>query len=770
MTTYRIGVRELAEFVHRRGDLGGQRSFQRSNRALEGAKGHRRLQNSRGTEYEAEVSVERIFAQKGVDLRVTGRVDGIFDGLVPIVEEIKTVERHWTPNADPVHFAQLRLYAALLVLERGYAAVSLQLTYLALETAETTTFREEASKDDLITFLEATVDEWFSWLLPYTEWILTRDASIETAEFPFKIFRSGQRDLAATVYRSIRDKTTLFVEAPTGMGKTLATVFPAIKGLPLLAEGKVFYVTAKTSGQRTAEDALKRLRTSGVRVRSVALTAKTKICFNESGECESSNCPFTKGYFDRVKPAIRELLERDGLDREAIRSVAEKHRVCPFELSLDVSRWADVLIGDFNYVFDPAVALQRYFEEGKPRHVVLVDEAHNLVERSREMYSASLSSNQLLVSGAEGGGKGLGKVRAALTRARNAIERVCRYSGETILSPKSYHRSAIAISGLPEELTSVLKETKTILEIHLISGADHTSQIPWLEPFFELARFLTIAEIIDDTYRIIADPDNQQVTLFCLDPSKQLSATIKGLRSAVFFSATLSPLDYFVELLGGQPADKAVTYESPFDPKQIRLTIAPYDVSYQSRDKTLGTVADTILKLLQSAPGNHLIFCPSFVYLGALFQQMSERGVICARQSGAMTDQDKNAFLKIFSHGTGSVGLAVLGGIFSEGIDLPGAQLVGITVIGIGLPSLSIERDLLAAYFALKERNGFDYAYRLPGMSRVLQAAGRLIRSEEDSGDVLLIDKRYQEARTRTLFPKWWEVRSVFDDEDAFRP
>lgn len=321
----RISVRELAEFVHRQGDLGGQSRFQRSNRALEGAKGHRRLQRSRGAEYEAEVTIDRTFSTDGVDLRVVGRVDGVMDGLVPVVEEIKTVESRWIPRADPVHFAQLRLYAGLLVLERGYTSVSLQLTYLNLETDETTIFREEASKDELLKFLEDTVAEWFTWLVPYLEWIKVRDASIVSADFPFTAFRRGQRELASSVYRAIRDREKLFVEAPTGMGKTLATLYPAIKTIPLLEDGKVFYVTAKTSGRRAAEDALERLRTSGLRIRSVALTARAKICFEEGGQCDSAACPFKLGYYDRAKPAMRELLESDRLDRETVRGVAEKH-------------------------------------------------------------------------------------------------------------------------------------------------------------------------------------------------------------------------------------------------------------------------------------------------------------------------------------------------------------------------------------------------------------------------------------------------------------
>lgn len=414
------------------------------------------------------------------------------------------------------------------------------------------------------------------------------------------------------------------------------------------------------------------------------------------------------------------------------------------------------MVGDFNYVFDPSVALERYFDGGKRKHVVLVDEAHNLVDRSREMYSASLTSSQLMIPASASGGKGSGKACAALAKARSAIDRVCRFAGEPSLPPKGYHRSAIAVSDLPKELISVLKMAKAELEAFLMSGLDPAIQTPWLEAFFELARFITVSEMFDETYRVIADPESQRTLLLCLDPSRRLSETVANLRSVIFFSATLSPLEYFVELLGGESTDAAITFDSPFDAKQMRITIAPFDVSYQGRENSLTAVATTIGDHLRASPGNHLIFCPSFGYLEGMHKKLSDLGIQAHRQNPAMTDQGKQEFLKKFVKGTGSVGLAVLGGIFSEGIDLPGSQLIGVTVIGIGLPGMSIERDLLADYFVKKERNGFDYAYRLPGMQRVRQAVGRLIRTEEDSGDVFLIDKRYQQRRTQALFPAWW--------------
>ena len=465
---YDISVRELAEFVHRRGDLGGE-AFRRSDRALEGMKGHKRIQQSRGNDYRPEVPVECSFVKGEVGLRVIGRVDGVVDGLSPLVEEIKTVEPGWSRQADAVHWAQLRIYAGILVLERAWPQASLQLTYLELETNEVFLFREEASREVLIDFLNETVEEWFSWLIPYVEWIRQRNASTEQAPFPFTNFRAGQLELARSVYRAVQKKLNLFVEAPTGMGKTLATLYPAIKALPLISDGKVFYVTAKTPGRLAAQDALQKLRDTGVQVRSVSLTAKAKICFApDASGCDPATCPFRKGYYDRYKPAIRELLATQRLDSDNISIVARKHQVCPFELSLDVSNWVDVIVGDYNYVFDPIVMLQRYFGEGKAKHLVLIDEAHNLVDRSREMYSASLAVDDLTVLSVTGENKTARKARLALGAAGDQLKALMKSAPTGVPPPKPYHRGAFAAETVPDGFIETLRGLAETLEAFLV--------------------------------------------------------------------------------------------------------------------------------------------------------------------------------------------------------------------------------------------------------------------------------------------------------------
>ena len=507
-----VSVRELAEFVHRGGDLGGDGGFRRSERALDGIKGHKRIQQSRGGDYQAEVPVERTFTKANVDLLVVGRVDGLVEGLPPLVEEIKTVEAGWSREADSVHWAQLRIYGSILALEKGWQHVSLQLTYLELDTNQIVTFQEEASQEALTLFLNETLEEWFSWLLPYLEWIEKRNVSIEKAPFPFTNFRTGQRELAKSVYLAVKNKRSLFVEAPTGMGKTLATLYPAIKALPLIADGKVFYVTAKTPGRIAAEDALQRLRNSGVQIRSISLTAKSKICFApDSSGCDVVTCPFRKGYFDRYRPAMRELLETQKLDRDSISVIAQKHQICPFELSLDVSNWVDVIVGDYNYVFDPTAMLQRYFGEGKPKHVVLIDEAHNLVDRSREMYSASLCLDDLVVPVQVIKGKGSVQVRRAIAAARDLFKTLLEQPPQGSLPPKPYHRGARTIAAVPEPLIEALRKLVEVIEALLVEHAySREATLPWLEPYFVINSFLKVHDVFDESYCTIINPEKPE--------------------------------------------------------------------------------------------------------------------------------------------------------------------------------------------------------------------------------------------------------------------
>jgi DNA excision repair protein ERCC-2 len=758
---FQTSVRELVAFVHRTGGLAGTGAFRASDRALEGGRAHRRVQNRRTGDYEAEVPVEWKAIRGSVDLTLSGRIDGLrATHSPPVVEEIKSVDRFWDGAADPLHLAQLKIYAAILADQRNWAEVELHLTYLNLETDGETLLPFQLTRAELEEFFESTLGAWFEWLELEARWISLRNTSLEKLEFPFEGFRGGQRELARRVYRAIRDRCHLFVEAPTGLGKTMATLFPAAKALPLLGEGKIFFLTAKTPGRIAAAEAGKHLRRAGAKLRCLTLTAKNRICFTENPNgCDPRVCPYAIGYHDRIRPALRELLEQERLDRETVELIARKHMVCPFELSLDASSWCDIVIGDFNHAFDPSARLQRYFAEGNGRHVILVDEAHNLVDRSRDMHSATLSPLDLEVRPGAVRAKGASKARSALERARALLVEALRMSSSNYLPARDYHDGSVFLE-IPKDLLSACRDAARALEGLLASLKPGTDLGGWIEPWFALNDWLCAAEAFDDTCRLITRPQEQSVTVFCADPSSRLRGDLRALRCAVLFSATLSPMDYFRDLLGGDSGDDSAVFDSPFAPDQMRLRILAADITYKNRATSLDTVATAVAEHVQSVPGNHLVFCPSMAYLDDLFAKLQSLlpEEVLMTQTPGMPDSERSAFLDSFQPESRRTALAVLGGIFSEGIDLPGERLVGVTVIGTGLPRLSLERDILQAHFEEKKGSGFDYAYRFPGMQRVLQAAGRLIRTETDKGSALLVDQRFLEPRHRVLFPSWWRI------------
>jgi DNA excision repair protein ERCC-2 len=690
-----------------------------------------------------------------------GRIDGLrATHSPPVVEEIKSVDRFWDGNADPLHLAQLKIYAAILAIQRDWAEVELHLTYLNLETDTETVLPFRLTHTELEAFFEETISVWFEWLELEAHWISLRNESLEKLAFPFQGFRGGQRELARRVYRAIRDRRHLFVEAPTGLGKTMATLFPAAKALPLLGEGKIFFLTAKTPGRIAAAEAGKHLRRAGAKLRCLTLTAKNRICFTENPNgCDPRVCPYAIGYHDRIRPALRELLEQERLDRETVELIARKHMVCPFELSLDASSWCDIVIGDFNHAFDPSARLQRHFAEGGGRHVILVDEAHNLVDRSRDMHSGTLSPENLEVRPGAVRAKGAAKVRRALESARALLVEAVRMPSSNYLPARDYHDGSVFLE-IPKDLLSACRDAARALEGLLASLKPGTDLGGWIEPWFALNDWLRAAEAFDDTCRLITHPQEKSATVFCADPSNRLRGDLRALRCAVFFSATLSPMDYFRDLLGGDAGDDSAVFDSPFAPDQMRLRILAADITYKNRATSLDAVANAVARHVQSVPGNHLVFCPSMAYLddlSAKLQALLPEEVLMTQTSG-MPDAERSAFLDSFQPKSRRTALAVLGGIFSEGIDLPGDRLVGVTVIGTGLPRLSLERDILLAHFEEKKGSGFDYAYRFPGMQRVLQAAGRLIRTETDKGSALLVDQRFLEPRHQLLFPSWWRI------------
>ena len=790
-----VPVRELVEFVHRTGDLGGDGLFVGPNRALAGILGHQLLQRSRPPEYQKEVRLAYDLESAGFILRIQGRLDGVIaeaDGVR--LEEIKTVGRGWHGTPDPLHWAQARCYACIYARQQALDRLTVQLTYLNLDTKKVTEFCEPHTLSELAAFFDATLAVYQQWMQEQFQWRQARDASIRALAFPYAQYRPGQRELAVAAYRALAGGERLFLEAPTGIGKTISVLFPAVKALGAGRLERIFYLTATTPGRVVAEKAAADLRGSGLRLRTLTLTAKSKLCIRNGQPCDVRTCPLAVGYYDRRRAAMRAALAREEITRPVVEEIGHAHQVCPFELSLDLSEWADAVICDYNYVFDPRVYLRRHFGEEGGAFGFLVDEAHNLVDRARAMFSAELDAGELRAVAA--------MIRKPLPRCAKALGQLSTSLGRLAMADESALESeaepapageADLFDPLPAAPTqpppeTVLKtgrdDTRTsrefpviltpLLENALETAADWLARnepaefrATLLELYFRLNAFVRTAELYDERYVTLWLADKTaRVKLFCLDPSHLLRQAMARGQATICFSATLTPMDYYRTLLGGEAGDRVLQLPAPFPAGNLRVLVQDrISTQFKDREASLDEVVAAIRCLVTGRAGNYLVYLPSYQYLinvVAEFQRACPEAAVLVQRTG-MTELEREEFLTAFAVEAGvlRVGFAVMGGIFGEGIDLVGERLIGVVIVGVGLPQLEAERDLIADYFQARQVSGFDYAYTFPGMNRVLQAAGRVIRSETDRGVLLLIDRRFAEACYRRLFPASWQPVTV---------
>ncbi|HOY57996.1 MAG TPA: ATP-dependent DNA helicase [Verrucomicrobiota bacterium] len=796
-----VQVRALVEFVLRGGDLGGERDFVGPRRALAGTRGHQRLQRSRAGGYQKEVALHHDVEDGGCVLRVQGRLDGLWieEGGTRI-EEIKTIQGAWERRAHPLHWAQAKCYGFMYAEAQGLESIDIQLTYLDVDTDEVTEYRERFCRAELGAFFFELTAVYFEWLRARLQWCRERDASMGALEFPFPRYRPGQRAIAVAGYRAMSRGGRLFVEAPTGIGKTVATLFSAVKAMGQGKVERLFYLTARTVGRVVAEQACSELRRAGLRLRAVTLTAREKICTHAGGACDPENCPMARGYYDRHRAAMRALLAHEAMTRCVIEEASRAHRVCPFELSLDVSSWVDAVICDYNYVFDPQAYLRRHFLDEPGRYAFLVDEAHNLVDRAREMFSADLNTREIrevrraIQERVPRCAKALNRLAAAMRKLGgptaqddNSVEPGSLNLQADLFSPidaVSRERSgpdsgskradgADARDGartsreFPRTLEPLIEEALAQTEEWLVGNEPAEFRESLIELYFRLHAFRRTAGLYDAHYATIIEPGaSVRVRLFCLNPSCLLQQALARGRSALFFSATLTPVDYYRSLLGGSLEDPVLRLPSPFPPGN--LAVLAHDrirTVFKARTQTLDEVVQAVGALVRGRVGNYIVYLPSYQYLGAVQERFHTRfpdATILAQHPG-MGESEREAFLEAFAADgeTTRVGFAVLGGVFGEGIDLAGERLIGVAVVGVGLPQLCIERDLIRDYFEERTCAGFDYAYTFPGMNRVLQAVGRVIRSETDRGVILLVDTRFAESRYRALFPAGWNPVTV---------
>jgi len=765
-----ISVRELVAFSCAAGDLGGG-SFSGPNRALEGSKGHQRVQKSRPPGYQTEVSLRHETNFGDLTLRILGRIDGVSRTVYGVrLEEIKTLAGAWSRNADPEHWAQLKIYGFIYAQQHGLSEVELQLTYLELQTNRLHELVELWRFESLRAFFERVTGAYVEWMRKELRWRACRDASLAELPFPHDTLRPGQQQLIDQVSNAINSGHKLFAEAPTGIGKTASVLFPALHALGGRKAEKIFYLTAKGSGKIIAEKSVSDFRSVGARVRSLTLTAREKICFGDQKPCDTSTCPFAKGYYDRSKAALKDLLEREFITRGVIEEVARKHTVCPFQLSLEAVDWSELIVCDYNYLFDPAAFLKHLFAAPGNDYLFLIDEAHNLLERAREMFSAEITSSEL-----EGLRPFLQDVAPECAVGLRAAVKELEALSEEFL-PEGRPECAIAES--PRNLTTMLQGVVTSAEAWLSLNKKTEFREALTELYFKALAFVRTAEIFDDSHVTIVRRENGSilVRLFCVDPSRLLSAALQRGRTAIFFSATLSPLEYFRETLGGAPTDPLLSLTSPFPQEHMGLFINPrVRTDFRNRGRSYEEIALGIGHVALSRSGRYLAFFPSYDYLQQtlarfkiLFPQLE---VLVQRRS--MSDAEREEFLDQFdlslpndtlqesSTPAAKLGFAVMGGVFGEGIDLVGDRLIGAIIVGVGLPQVCLERDLIKNYYDVQGKRGFAYAYIYPGMNKVLQAAGRVIRSEHDRGLALLVDARFAERPYRDLLPSWWAPKLV---------
>ena len=754
----RISVRNLVEFILRNGDLVSGSGTADKEAMLKGSRLHRKIQKQMGSHYQPEVSLKKDTEYADLILRVEGRADGIFlQDEQFCIDEIKGVYKKLELMEEPVlvHRAQALCYAWIYLDAHDLEKIDIQMTYAHLDTEVIKRFRETLTRAELKQWYEELTDSYHKWLAYQIEWRKKRNESMENLEFPFE-YRKGQRKMVSGIYHAISKKEQIFIQAPTGVGKTMSAVFPAVRAIGQGMAETVFYLTARTITRTVAQDAFEILRDRGLLFKVITITAKEKLCFCDKPECDPEKCPYAKGHYDRINDAVYELWTTEqSFDRETLLRHAQKWQVCPFEMSLDLAIWMDGVICDYNYVFDPNVCLKRFFGENvSGNYLFLIDEAHNLVDRGREMYSASICLNDVIETRkfvkpySQKLWKKLGKVKKQMEELRQNC-------GEW----KVQENAGV----LPISLLSVQGELDQLLEEppaqEVVDGI--------LDFYFEVRDFLNISELVDDNYVVYTAFDENgrfYMKLFCVNPAENLQKCLDKGNSTVFFSATLLPLQYYRKMLSTRSENFGMYVESPFEQKKRCLMICR-DVSskYTRRGyEEYRKIAEYIARMSWQKKGNYMVFFPSYRLMEDVYQvyqdEFSVSWVRCISQHASMTELEREEFLEEFTEETEEtlVGFCVMGGIFSEGIDLIGDRLIGAAVVGTGLPQVNCEREILKGYYDEKGEQGFDYAYRYPGMNKVLQAAGRVIRTKEDTGAILLMDERFLNRDYRNLFPREW--------------
>lgn len=770
MDSIKISVRELIEYVMRSGDI--QAVFLSAKRAADGIKAHQKFQKQTKEDYRAEVAVSHEVFIEGLTIQLTGRIDGIVrrDGEI-IIDEIKSTGRSLEnlEVGNELHWAQGFMYAYMYGFQHNLKNLGVRLTYIELETFQIKQFEVTKTFDELKCFFYEVLNKYVKWAGKIKTYEELCKASIQKMDFPFEEFRKGQKRLMSSVYKTIEQKKVLFSRAPTGIGKTVATLFPAIKAFGNDKCDKIFYLTAKTIGKEVAVSTLQMLEDQGVRIKRVVITAKDKICLNNERNCSPEACIYAKGHYDRINDVIEKMFEReDVFDRETIERYAKENVVCPFELSLDMALFSTIIICDYNYAFDPTAALKRFFQEDIERFVLLIDEAHNLVDRGREMYSSVLEKQKVLEMKR--------KVKSIDAKLYRYFEQLNKVLIAKRKECDNYPSGCFSTQELPIEcedaLRGIIYRTEKIFGQH--KEWEYMSQL--LEFYFDCYDFIKKMELFDEHYVTYYEkhPQGLKVKMYCMDPSRNIGNVIENMQAVIYFSATLLPMHYYIQLLGGNEKSYGLTLPSPFSRKNLCLIIdRGVSTKYLEREASIEPIAKKIQNITNIKVGNYMVFFPSYKYMEAVCERYSDlfnsEHTEIMMQDRNMSEEQKEAFLNSFNaYGDKTrIAFVVLGGMFGEGIDLLGEKLCGAIIVGVGLPQINYERDIIKRYFDETTGKGFEYAYIYPGMNKVMQSAGRVIRSSSDRGLVVLLDERFNQHQYKQLFPEEWENPKVIKSYES---
>ena len=755
---FKQSVRGIIEYCLKSGSIDDR--YTSRARAVDGIVAHGKLQKDNDNKYEnyeKEVTLKIEFEREHILVRVEGRADGIIKkkNLI-IIEEIKSTYKdliYIEENYNELHWAQSKFYGYIYCKDNNLDSIDIRLSYYNINTDEVKSFQKQYSLLELEKFVDKIMNKFFEIIELQQKARIERDNSIQQLDFPFEKYRKGQRELAINCFNCIKEQSMMFIQAPTGIGKTISTIFPAIKSLGINRGQRIIYLTAKTITSTVAEETIKKLISKGLVVKAVLITAKEKMCLNNEVKCNPDDCIYAKDYYSKIDNVIKDTMMNTSIfSRDKIKWYGEQYKVCPFELSLDLTYYCDVIICDYNYAFDPRVRLKRLFEETSKENIVLIDEAHNLVNRARGMYSGEITKNKVLLITRliKGKAPSIYKIANQINKEMISIRRELEEENLNITNKNVVYKDLIKLLRIYiSEADNFLVKNKGIV------GYDEI-----LDFYFDAKTFISLSELYSDEYTTILTREKSELTIkiFCIDPSKNIGKVLNEAYSAIIFSATLSPIKYYIDLLGGNENSYRFSLTSPFNKENLSTYIYDLDMRYVNRDKNIDELSTVINKFIKEERGNYIVFCPSFEYMrkvyNAYIERYSEENIIIQNEN--LSELEKEDFLNSFYVGANIVAFCVIGGMFSEGVDLIGERLIGTIVVGVGFPKVSIENNIISDYFLEK---GFDYAYTYPGINKVLQSVGRIIRTEEDKGRALLVDNRYNYNKYRSMLPKEWNIK-----------